>query len=123
MMQKFSKATLGTTMTKYQRQLFRAILPVLLLYAALLLPFVMWYKNLVDRQPQSYKILMIIGAIFVFSLSTSIPMSYFRRRVRELSLTNGLICPACNAPLGFHYATLKRTGECGKCGAQVADSA
>ena len=123
MMQKIYKSTLGATMTRYQRQLFRAMLPVLLLYAAVLLPFVTWYKNLVDRQPQSYKIFMIVGAIFVLSLSTSIPMSYFRRKIRELSLTNGLICPTCNAPLGFHYATLKRTGECGKCGAQVADSA
>ena len=97
----------------------RSLLPVLAIYCVTVVGFFLLYVKFSNQLPSSYKTWTALALfVFVFLLA-QVPMMYFRRNVRRLSTERGLICPSCSTALGFSYATLKRTGKCRACGAQV----
>jgi hypothetical protein len=103
------------TLNAYQRDLARAMLPVLVAFLAVGGFAAVAYSHFRDRLPgaDSTKAIFLFLCVLVL---VQFPMSYFRSAVRRLSAAHGLICPSCGAALGFHYATLKRTGKCSICG-------
>ena len=106
---------LRTTLNAYQRDLARAMLPVLgtSLLVGIIAAFA--YSHFGDRLPGADSTKAVLGFLCLIALA-QIPASYFRRAVRRLSTEHGLICDSCGAALGSHYATLKRTGKCNVCG-------
>jgi ribosomal protein S27AE len=46
-----------------------------------------------------------------------------RKVLLRCSHEHNLICPRCGVALGFYYATLKKTGTCGKCGEIICATA
>jgi hypothetical protein len=99
--------------------MMRAVLPVLLIYCAVAAGLFLSYLKLSNQIPAPYKTWVTLALWVVVFLLIQVVMVYFRRNVRRLSTERGLICPSCGAALGFSYATLKRTGKCRACGAQV----
>jgi hypothetical protein len=115
------KATLDASLAAYQRDLARALLPTVTLFGVALVGLLLTLISVEGKPP--YPTWIVISAfVIVFGLA-QIPLAIFRRNVRRLSAKHGLICPSCSAPLGFGYATLKRTGNCRACGANVTTSA
>jgi len=118
-----SSATLAASLAAYQRDLGRASLPIgaafcvamaALAYAALTIEeFIPWPYRTAAK-------IVVISAALVF---VQISVALFRRAVRRLSDAHRLVCASCKAVLGFHYATLKRTGKCGACGAPFPGAA
>jgi hypothetical protein len=109
-------------MARYQRQLLRAVLPAVGIFAGIMVTEFFLYLVFSDNIPHSYR--TAVGIVLSISVvaAMQIPMASLRRHVRELSVANGLVCPTCQTPLGDAYATLKRTGKCKRCGGQVIDA-
>ena len=103
-------------MSAYQRDLVRHMLGPALIYCALVALIVVATLAFASRWPSNYWAWGAMGATY---FAIFLPMGAFRRNVTLLSRAHGLICSACGAALGFKYATLKRTGRCGVCGAKV----
>jgi len=101
----------------------RAMLPVVAIYVAVMGGLFLLYVEFVDRIPPPYKTGFGLALILAVFLLAQVVMIYFRRNVRRLSAERALTCPSCSAALGFSYATLKRTGKCRACGAQVVGAA
>jgi len=121
-MSPISKTIADAAIAKYQRQLLRAAIPSFGVYLAVVVPLMVLFVIFLDRVPHRYRSALGLALMIVVTLVVQIPLRSFRRNVRELSVANGLICPACHAPLGDSYATLKRTGKCRHCCAQVIDA-
>ncbi len=113
-------STLQTRLSAYQRDLARHMLVPLVAFCALTALIVLGYTALGSRWPSTYK---AAGAMIAVFAAGQLAMAAFRRNVASLSRVHGLICPSCSAALGFNYATLKRTGTCGVCGAKVVGEA
>lgn len=117
------KSTLDALMSSYQRDLMRALLPVVAIYVAVMGGLFLLYVEFAAQLAPPYKTWAGLALLLAVILAAQVVMVYFRRSVRRLSAARGLICPSCGAALGFGYATLKRTGTCRACGARVVDVA
>jgi len=115
-----TRSTLQANLGAYQRDLARHMLRPLLIFCVLAALIVSVYFALVSRWPSNY---WAWGAMVATVLAAQLPMAAFRRTVVLLSKAHSLTCPACGTALGFRYATLKRTGNCGVCGAKVVGEA
>lgn len=115
-MSPLSASTLQTKLSAYQRDLARHMLVPVVAFCALTALIVLGYNALGTRWPSTYK---AVGAMIAVFAAAQVAMAAFRRNVATLSRVHGLICPSCGAALGFKYATLKRTGNCGVCRAKV----
>jgi len=116
------KSTAYAVMARFQRQLFKAVLPSVGIFLVAVVLLFALYALLSGHISPSYK--SAVGIIFSIAVlaAAQIPYKSLRRNVRELSVANGLVCSACQTPLGDSYATLKRTGKCRHCGAQVIEA-
>jgi hypothetical protein len=121
-MSPISKSTAFTAMAKYQRQLFRAVIPSVGIFLGIVVPLFVLYVIFSDDIAPSYRAVVGIILSIAALAAVQIPFASLRRNISELSSANGLVCPTCQAPLGDSYATLKRTGKCRRCGAQVIEA-
>jgi hypothetical protein len=114
-----SKAVASEALARYQWQLLRAVLPSIGIVVVILAPLMFLFVVLLERVPHQYKSALGVAFAILVTVLAQIPLRSVRRNASKLSAANNLICPACHAPLGDSYATLKRTGKCRHCGGQV----
>jgi hypothetical protein len=117
-----SKDAAKAALAKYQWQLLRAALPSIGIFVAIVGTMMLFFAIFLDRVPHQYRSALGIALTIVVMLCAQIPLGSLRRNVSKISAANNLICPACDAPLGDSYVTLKRTGKCRHCGGQVIDA-
>src|ERR1700689_4012944 len=117
-----SKDTAKAALAKYQWQLLRAALPSIGTFVVIVGTMMLLSATFLGRVPHQYRSTLGIALTIVVILLAQIPLESIRRNVIKISAANNLICPACNAPLGDSYFTLKRTGKCRHCGGQVIDA-
>jgi hypothetical protein len=103
----------------YQRDLLRSMLVPLGLFCAIACILFAIVVTVGANWPPNNK---IVVAIAIFVMAPFI-VHRLRRNAVGLSLSHNLICPSCKAPLGLRYATVKRTGQCGVCKAQIVQGA
>ncbi len=117
-MKTMSRSKFESIGSAYQKALLLSMLPILavevLLGGALLFAIVSHH----DLMQTSDRIWLVVPWILV----TAIVGFFFRRNVTRLSEEFMLVCPSCKVPLGSKYLTVKRTGKCGKCGAQIIEA-
>jgi hypothetical protein len=115
-----SPEALRASLAAYNKDLLRSVLPVLVVCGVVMIGAAILLAQFWGRWTSPYKQWVLLAALIAL---VQLPLRTFFRNVRLLSAAHGLICPSCNVPLGMKYATLKRTGKCGKCGAQIVDAA
>jgi hypothetical protein len=115
-----ARSDLRAKLSAYQRDLMRHMfvpLSIFVLFAVALLAAGFMLQS---RWQSRYFGWGAVAAIFV---AAQLTLARFRRNVALLSKVHELTCPGCGAALGLRYATLKRTGRCGTCGAEIASEA
>jgi hypothetical protein len=118
-MASLSKSAADSALATYNRQLFGAVLPAVGIFLIIVVPPFLLYVFYSNHIPAPYKTAVGMALIVSVLGAVQIPFSSLRRNAQTLSAANGLTCPACQTPLGSSYATLKRTGKCQNCGAQI----